>query len=311
VSPNSKYRAVDGIILLDKPSGLTSNAVLQQVRRMLEAEKAGHTGSLDPLATGMLPICLGTATRLSGYLLDSDKTYLARARLGLRTDTGDSEGQVVERSDSRVTESALRALIPAFSGSIAQTPPMYSAIKRSGRKLYELAREGIEVERAPRTVVIHALTLTAFDGQSFEFTVHCSKGTYIRTLAEDWVRAAGGLAHLVALRRTGVTPFDSRAMVSLEELEAQLRRNPESPGCLLPVGAALAHWTQWMAGASEELELSRGRRVEVPRGLARGGVAVVNHREELLGIADHDGQGGLMPRRWLSRGPVDPRTGLP
>ena len=187
--PRAPRRKVDGILLLDKPLGLSSNTALQIVRRLYNADKAGHTGSLDPLATGLLPVCLGEATKLCGYLLDADKRYRARVRLGARTSTGDAEGEVVATSDPALaSRAALEAAIPRFLGEIEQVPPMHSALKRDGQPLYRLARAGIEVERAPRRVRIRELRLLDWNGTEFEFEVACSKGTYVRTLAEDWVR---------------------------------------------------------------------------------------------------------------------------
>ena len=181
--PRLIRRPVHGILLLDKPLGLSSNQALQQVKRLLRAEKAGHTGSLDPLATGMLPLCFGQATKLCGLLLESDKRYLATARFGERTATGDAEGEVIARSDaSLLTPQGLQQAVARFIGVIEQVPPMYSALKRDGRPLYELAREGLEVERAPRKVQIHALQMGRFEPASCEFDIRCSKGTYIRTL---------------------------------------------------------------------------------------------------------------------------------
>ncbi len=219
----SRRRSVDGILLLDKPLGLSSNAALQIVKRLYNAEKAGHTGSLDPLASGLLPICLGEATKLGAYLLDADKRYRARVRLGTATASGDAEGAVVATSDpAALSRGQLEAAIPRFLGAITQIPPMYSAIKREGRPLYTLARAGIEVERAAREVSIHELKLLSFGDGEFEFELRCSKGTYVRTLAEDWAAAVNQRAHLSALRRTGVGGFDAGAMVPLEWLQQAL-----------------------------------------------------------------------------------------
>ncbi len=182
----NKRRPIDGILVFDKPAGLTSNAALQKVKQLYAAEKAGHTGSLDPLATGLLPICFGHATKLSGYMLESDKRYRARVRLGARTSTGDAEGAVIATSDPGGIDAArVAAVIPTLLGTIDQVPPMYSAIKRDGQHLYELARQGVEVDRSPRRVTIHELQLLGMTEDGFEFEVLCSKGTYIRTLGED------------------------------------------------------------------------------------------------------------------------------
>jgi tRNA pseudouridine55 synthase len=267
-------RAVDGILLLDKPSGISSNDALQRAKRVFRAAKAGHTGSLDPLATGVLPLCFGEATKLCGVLLESDKRYRATAKLGERTDTGDSEGRVVECSDlAGFDRAALMAVLPGFTGVISQIPPMYSALKHQGQPLYALAREGIEIERKAREVTIFELNLVEFDGDRLVLDVRCSKGTYIRTLIEDIARAAGQCAHLIALRRTMVVPFEGEKLISFEQLDANaasdaarpeacatglrcrsMRPNrPRWPGgrplrcCELP---RVAGWRSWASGAS-------------------------------------------------------------
>ncbi len=287
-------------MLLDKPLGVSSNQALQQVKRLFNAEKAGHTGSLDPLATGMLPLCFGQATKLCGYLLESDKRYVARVRFGEKTATGDAEGEVIARSDgSALTRVALEAVIPRFLGEIEQVPPMYSALKREGRPLYELAREGVEVERAARKVTIYALHLAEFGDGCCEINVSCSKGTYIRTLVEDLAAAAGQQAHLAALRRTHVQPFDGHPMVTLEQLEAAQSHGPEAlDACLLPPLIALQNWPQVSVDADRAHYLSRGQAVHVP-GSGSGAVAVVDPENRLLAIGEADGTGMVAPRRWL------------
>jgi tRNA pseudouridine55 synthase len=297
--PKQFRRKVDGILLLDKPLGLTSNAALQLVKQLYQAEKAGHTGSLDPLATGLLPICLGEATKFSAYLLDADKSYRARVHLGVRTSTGDAEGQPVAHSNpAGLGREQLEAVIPRFLGRIDQVPPMYSALKREGLPLYTLARAGVEVERAPRAVRIHQLRVLAFEPPYFEFEVRCSKGTYVRTLAEDWAAAVGQQAHLAALRRTGLEPFGAGAMIDLEQL-----RQAESgvrDALLLAPQAALRGWPRLTVDAELALRLEQGQKIRVET--AAGLIAVFDRRERLLGIADSDGAGQLVPRRWLCRG---------
>jgi tRNA pseudouridine55 synthase len=210
-----------GILLLDKPPGMSSNAAVQRVRRAFGREKAGHTGSLDPLATGVLPICLGEATKVAGYLLEGDKEYEFSARFGERTATGDTEGEVVERAAVPADlGAALREAIPRYLGTIAQVPPMYSALKRGGVPLYELARAGMVVEREARPVTIHELTLLGVEGSTARLYVRCSKGTYVRTLAEDLAQAMGSCAHLTSLRRTAVAPFPPGQLVTLEQVES-------------------------------------------------------------------------------------------
>lgn len=216
----AERRDIDGIILLDKPVGLSSNAALQKVRRLLRARKGGHTGSLDPLASGLLPLCFGEATKVSGFLLGADKRYRVRIRLGITTATGDGEGEVLEeRPWEHIGRADVERVLPRFLGEIQQVPPMYSALKHEGQRLYRLARQGVEVERPPRTVTIHALELLDFEPGLVELDVHCSKGTYIRTLAEDLGKALGTGAHVQALRRTGLGPFDAERTVTMERLE--------------------------------------------------------------------------------------------
>lgn len=211
---------VDGVLLLDKPIGMTSNAALQKARWLFNAAKGGHTGTLDPLATGLLPLCFGEATKFAGELLDADKAYHATVRLGIVTDTADAEGQVLATRPVTVGEADVRALLPRFTGILQQVPPMYSALKRDGTPLYELARQGIEVERTPRQVIIHSLEFSHWADDCFDLTVVCSKGTYIRTLAADIGAALGCGAHLAALRRTRVAALDVGNALTLAYIEA-------------------------------------------------------------------------------------------
>jgi tRNA pseudouridine55 synthase len=212
-------RRVDGVLLLDKPPGMSSNAALQKARWLFNAEKAGHTGTLDPLATGLLPLCFGEATKFSSTLLDADKTYLATVKLGVVTDTCDAEGKVLATHPVTTTEADVLAVLTRFTGEIEQVPPMYSALKREGKPLYELARQGIEVERAPRKVTIHTLELLAWHCGTFDLRVDCSKGTYVRTLAADIGDALGCGAHLSALRRTRVGALDIAQAMTIEAIE--------------------------------------------------------------------------------------------
>ncbi len=236
-------RDVDGILLLDKPIGITSNRALQIAKRLFNARKAGHTGSLDPLATGMLPLCLGHGTKVSGLLLDSDKGYEVRLDFGSRTDTADAEGDVVERSEkTNVDRQELEAVLESFMGDSEQIPPMYSALKHEGQRLYKIAREGGEVERKPRKIRISELRIVEFDPQQPKLFVHCSKGTYIRSLVEDIAVAAGTVAHVIELRRVWVNPFAQLPMVTLETLESLAEQGPEAlDELLLNVDQALLH----------------------------------------------------------------------
>lgn len=219
-SRRSRGRPVDGIIVVDKVFGASSNEVLQRVKRIFNAAKAGHTGSLDPLATGVLPICLGEATKFSQYLLDSDKSYRTTMKMGVRTTTGDREGEVVDERPVAVTRSDLEAVLQRFRGEIDQIPSMYSALKHNGKPLYEYAREGIEVERPSRTITIHRLELMDFEGDECVLEVDCSKGTYIRTLVEDIGEALGCLGHVAELKRLKAGPYTEHQAYSLEELAA-------------------------------------------------------------------------------------------
>ena len=217
-----KGRRISGILLLDKPAGISSNAALQKVKWLYKAAKAGHTGSLDPLATGLLPVCLGEATKASAFLLDADKRYVTSIKLGAKTSTADPEGEIIETAAiPDISLERLGEVLEGFLGDIQQLPPMYSAVKHKGERLYKLAREGLEVERAPRTITIHDLVCLDFDSVTLQLEIHCSKGTYVRTLAEDISEALGTLGHVAELRRTAVGPFTDADMVSIEQLEAR------------------------------------------------------------------------------------------
>ena len=296
-------RDLDGILLLDKPLGLSSNQALQQARRIFQAEKAGHTGSLDPLATGMLPVCFGEATKLCGLLLDADKAYSARVRLGSRTSTGDAEGEVVETSDaSALTMEDFLAVRPRFLGEIRQIPPMYSALKRGGVPLYELARAGEVVDRAPRDVVIHALEFVGLQAGELEVTVTCSKGTYIRTLMEDVAAALGHCAHLVALRRTRVDPFVGGQAWTLEELQEKAEAGlKQLDQVLLPLSAAVVGWPHLCLPDPTLRRLSRGQAIEWTQpGLTEdAAVAVLDEAGVLRAVGRIGSDGLLWPRRWV------------
>lgn len=296
-------RALDGILLLDKPLGLSSNQALQAARRLFQAEKAGHTGSLDPLATGLLPICFGEATKLCGLLLDADKAYSARVRLGSRTTTGDAEGEVIETSDAgALTLDDFRAVRARFLGPIRQVPPMYSALKRDGRPLYELARAGEEVERAPREVVIHELELASLRDGELELTVTCSKGTYVRTLVEDLALAVGHCAHLSALRRTRVDPFAGGPSWTLDQLQETVAAGFEAlDRTLLPLSAAVVGWPQVQVSERLLHRLSRGQAIECPQaGLREAAAIAIMDVGGILRVVGRIGPDGLLwPRRWV------------
>ncbi len=260
--PAGRWHDVDGILLLDKPEGLTSNAALQRVRRAFRARKAGHTGSLDPLASGLLPVCLGQATKASGMLLDADKTYRVTIALGARTATGDREGEVVERAPvPDLDDAAVRRIAAGFLGESQQVPPMYSALKHRGERLYRLARQGVEVERKPRRIVIHRFDLVATAPGTLDFEVACSKGTYVRTLAEDLARACGTVGHVQSLRRLALGPFTAPAMHSLEAVERAAGEPGELQAMLLPADAALPALPPVQLGVAEQACILQGQPV--------------------------------------------------
>ena len=298
MSRRRKGRNVHGLVLLDKPEGLSSNQAVQRVRSLYQARKAGHTGTLDPFATGMLPICLGEATKTAAFMLDAAKTYVAQLLLGRSTTTGDTEGETTATSDvpDAATEQ-VRQVLAGFRGRITQIPPMYSALKHQGQPLYRLARKGQEVERRPREVTIHSLELIAWEPPVLEFRVHCSKGTYVRTLAEDIASEMGSCGHLGALRRLAVDPFREDEMVSLSTLEAM------APGgrldeALLPPDAGLRDWPAMELDAAGAARFGHGNEQSVAEG-SPGLVRVHGPAGQLLGVGEIDGQGRLKVRRLL------------
>ncbi|MEJ8568483.1 tRNA pseudouridine(55) synthase TruB [Elongatibacter sediminis] len=297
-------RDLHAVFLLDKPAGESSNRALQKVRRLLHARKAGHTGSLDPFATGMLPICLGEASKTAAFMLDADKTYRAVARLGAATETGDTEGEVCERGPvPELGRVAIDKVLQSFTGPIDQIPPMYSALKHEGQPLYRLARRGVEVAREPRRVTIHRLECEHWDAPDLTFTVRCSKGTYIRTLAEDLGRAFGTCAFLVALRRLAVDPFPGEAMHTLEALESAVSDGREQ-ALLLPPDAGLSAWpVACLEGASVERFLHGN---PVPHPGAAGMARVHGQDGRVLGLGEVRPDGRLHPRRVF----VPPTDGL-
>ena len=299
-------RDIDGILLLDKPLHLSSNEALQRVKRLYQANKAGHTGSLDPLATGLLPVCLGGATKFSTYLLDADKHYRVRIRLGITTTTADAEGEVLEtRPVVGVDETRLQAVMARFLGPIEQLPPMYSAVKHQGERLYKLARQGIEVERQPRTVTIHRMALIDLALPELELDVHCSKGTYVRTLAEDIGADLGCGGHVIGLRRTGVGPYvePERRFVTLEEIEdliaAEEDPYPALDSLLLPLESALEHWPAVRLTADAAFYLRQGQAVLVPQAPTAGLVRLYDPSRHFLGVGCILDDGKVQPKRLL------------
>ncbi|MBG3080810.1 tRNA pseudouridine(55) synthase TruB [Proteus mirabilis] len=245
-----KGREINGVLLLDKPQDISSNDALQKVRRMFNASKAGHTGALDPLATGMLPICLGEATKFSQFLLDSDKRYRVIARLGQRTDTSDAHGEVIQERPVQFTQQALDDALESFRGETLQVPSMYSALKHQGKPLYEYARQGIEVEREARPITVYELQFIRWEGDELELEIHCSKGTYIRTIIDDLGEKLQCGAHVIFLRRLEVADYPKERMVTLEQLRAMIENAQtaqEDPftaldALLLPMDTAVAHF---------------------------------------------------------------------
>jgi tRNA pseudouridine55 synthase len=289
---------VHGLLLLNKPPGLTSNQALQKAKRLFRAKKAGHTGSLDPSATGMLPLCFGEATKVCAYLLDADKTYRVVARLGEMTDTGDADGTVTGTAEvPELDDSLWQEIFAAFLGEIMQVPPMYSALKQDGKRLYELARQGIEVERKARKVRIHSLDLLEASGSRLAFRVGCSKGTYVRTLVEDLAKRAGTVAHTVSLHREAVAGFDAAEMLGFDVLEgldeAALHEH------LLPVDRALQHWPACQLTEGQAAFFMQGQPALATEQAMPGGTLTRAYiaTGEFLGIAEATGDGRMAPKR--------------
>ena len=293
--------AVDGVLLLDKAAGVTSNQALQHAKRLLFARKAGHTGSLDPMATGLLPLCFGEATKLSRFILDSDKRYAAVIRLGATTTTYDTEGEVVERRPVAVKRGELERLLGEFRGEIEQKPPMYSAIKREGRRLYELARAGIVIERESRRVVIRQIDLIAFDRDQVTLDIVCSKGTYVRSLAHDLGQRLGCGAHLAELRRLAVGSLTLDRAVSLDELTA-LPDVAARMAQLVPLDVVVAGIPDVRLTSLAAHYLLRGQPVSVPHRQAPGWVRLYDAQDRFLGMGEILDDGRVTPRRLVSTG---------
>ncbi|HEX7026908.1 MAG TPA: tRNA pseudouridine(55) synthase TruB [Gammaproteobacteria bacterium] len=301
--PGRQKRNVSGILLLDKPRGLGSNAALQRVKRLFNAAKAGHTGNLDPLASGMLPVCLGEATKIAAFLLDADKHYRAECRLGVTTSTGDTEGDVLtEKPVPALTPRTIEPVLDMFRGEIQQVPPMYSALKHRGQPLYKLARQGLEVERRPRPVTIKQLTLVSFKDNLLELDIRCSKGTYIRTLAEDIGMRLGCGAHLTALRRLSSTPFNEAGMVGPERLSGAAEQGYGAlDALLLPPDAALSDWPEVSMNPDTALYFCRGQAVWIPRAPVGGLLRIYSHEggPGFLGIGQVLEDGRIAPKRLI------------
>jgi tRNA pseudouridine55 synthase len=300
----NKGRNICGVLLLDKPQGSTSNHVLQQVKRLFGAAKAGHTGSLDPLATGMLPICFGEATKISAFLLDADKRYFLRCQLGVTTTTGDAEGEVLENFDATsISEQDIKAVLPEFIGEIEQVPPMYSALKHNGERLYNLARKGIEVERKARRITIYDISFISMikdeDQRVFlELEVSCSKGTYVRTLVEDIAKKLNNGAHITALRRLSVGPYKGE-MVTMEQLQALSEQGYQVlDSCLQPIDSGVADWPDVHLGSDAAFYVKQGQAVMVPHAPTHGWVRIYEHND-FLGLGEIQDDGMVAPRRMI------------
>lgn len=292
---------VDGILLLDKPAGITSNEALQRARKLLGARKAGHTGSLDPIATGLLPLCFGSSTRWSGYFLGSDKSYKATVRLGETTETGDSEGAVTTRRPVNVSESHVRSILQEFVGTRLQIPPMYSAIKVDGQPLYKLARQGKEIAREPREVTVHNLDFQSYDGRDIELTLRCSSGFYVRTLATEIGEKLETGGHVIALRRLGVAGLVVDQALTLDDL-AQLPGSVERRACLGSVGEALDHLPAVELSVDAAFYLCRGQSVRASNLPGEGSVRLYSSATGFLGVGVVGPQGTVAPERLVSTG---------
>ena len=288
---------LDGVLLFDKPLGLSSNTALQKVRRLFQAEKAGHTGTLDPLATGLLPICFGEATKFSSALLDADKTYRARVRLGQTTTTGDAEGEIISRSQVEVSEAQLPEVLSRFVGEIRQLPPMHSAIKHQGKPLYEYIRKGETVDRKARSVTIHELVLERFAGEELEMVVRCSKGTYIRTLAEDIGQTLGCGAHLLALRRLAIGRFSLEDAYGWERLEHMDKQERET--CLLPLDCMLQGLPMLELDNGQVTRIAQGQRLVLEQALPSDRIRLYG-AGEFIGVGRLEGN-LLVPERLVSK----------
>ena len=298
--PRKRGRDIHGVFLLDKPQGMSSNDIMQKVKRIFQANKAGHTGALDPLATGMLPICLGEATKFSQFLLDADKRYLVTAKLGERTDTSDAEGQIVETREVKVKTPEILTALEQFRGDILQVPTMFSALKHNGKPLYEYARQGITVEREARPITIFELKFIEYNAPYLTLEVHCSKGTYIRTLVDDLGEVLGCGAHVTMLRRTAVADYPTEKMLDWNTLQALVEPQDLSllDALLLPMDTAVAKLPTLTLDESQTQGIGFGQRVKFdnPNSL-QGQVRLFSHENRFLGVAVIDENNVIRPQR--------------
>jgi len=297
-------RTVNGILLLDKPEGITSNRALGFAKRLYQAKKAGHTGSLDPIASGLLPICFGFATKFSQFLLEAPKLYQTTIKLGVRTASGDSEGAVIETFSSPIDFSLpfLEKVLSQFRGDLLQVPPMFSAIKYQGQPLYKLARQGIEIERKARSITIYDLKMIRYEKEFLELEIHASKGTYIRTLAEDIGLALGCGAHVIALRRTGVANYQENQSITFECLEKTLEETGLEglDRLLLPIDSSITHWPDLKLSEAAAYYLMQGQAVIVPYAPTEGWVKLRGQDDQFLGVGEILDDGRVAPRRLTS-----------
>ena len=298
--PRKRGRDIHGVFLLDKPQGMSSNDIMQKVKRIFQANKAGHTGALDPLATGMLPICLGEATKFSQFLLDADKRYLVTAKLGERTDTSDAEGQIVETREVKVKTLEILTALEQFRGDILQVPTMFSALKHNGKSLYEYARQGITVEREARPITIFELNFIEYNAPYLTLEVHCSKGTYIRTLVDDLGEVLGCGAHVTMLRRTAVADYPTEKMLDWNALQALAEQQDLSllDTLLLPMDTAVAKLPALTLNESQTQGIGFGQRIKFdnPNRL-QGQVRLFSHENRFLGVAVIDENNVIRPQR--------------
>ncbi len=298
--PRKRGRDIHGVFLLDKPQGMSSNDIMQKVKRIFQANKAGHTGALDPLATGMLPICLGEATKFSQFLLDADKRYLVTAKLGERTDTSDAEGQIVESRDVNVKTPEILTALEQFRGNILQVPTMFSALKYNGKPLYEYARQGITVEREARPITIFELNFIEYNAPYLTLEVHCSKGTYIRTLVDDLGEALGCGAHVTMLRRTAVADYPTEKMLDWHALQSLAEQEDLSllDALLLPMDTAVAKLSALTLNESQTQGIGFGQRIKFDNlNRLQGQVRLFSHENRFLGVAVIDENNVIRPQR--------------
>jgi len=305
---SKRGRPVNGILVLDKPLGLSSNKALQQVKNLLFARKAGHTGSLDPLASGLLAICFGEATKMANYIVDTEKHYRATGQFGVRTATGDTEGEVIEEKPVPAFDKAqLESILKRFTGEIMQVPPMYSALKHNGEPLYKLARQGIEIEREARPITVYSLDLVAFTENTFTIDVVCSKGTYIRTLIEDIGVEMGCGAHTIELRRTALGPFTEKDMVTMDTLVHAEQNDREALNQYVkPIETALVAWPKVKLSPDAAYYLQQGQAVIVPHAPTSGWVSLFANESDFIGAGQILEDGRVAPKRLLV---LEPETG--